>query len=274
MAYPESSSPRRKPIQEFYVSHNEPYHGGNYGLQDLPYTTPLDSDVYYGLPQGGVGASFNRGHVSGLAPFEDFPAAGGPPQPISPDYSDYVGPWPLALNSAPVYSSYTKAEDLGGLFPNNIVFDNNYSTPPTTIGCLYNTWDSLSSQATPATLTSLSFLSSPPPLSPFVSVSSKTTVRPHSCDDCPTSFRHPKDLKRHKSTVHATGDECAYSCRCGKRGVRKDNYLRHVEKCYRELLHPEYKCKCEIPSADKDTHMQHVSNCQHGAGRTGRPPTV
>ena len=84
------------------------------------------------------------------------------------------------------------------------------------------------------------------------------------CSTCHNqiSFTLEKDLKRHMSTVHATGQESAYYCRCGKRGVRKDNHIRHVGTCKKTGPSlPQYACKCSMTYVDKKKYIDHVRHC-------------
>ncbi|KAI0530448.1 hypothetical protein GGR58DRAFT_524458 [Xylaria digitata] len=106
------------------------------------------------------------------------------------------------------------------------------------------------------------------------SLSPPRSLRPHICTMCPnatTCFTHKKDLNRHINTVHATGNEPIYSCRCGKLNTRKDNYLRHLRSCDKQYPYPYYLCKCPSYCTSKEEHMRHVTNCHYGFGRTGRP---
>lgn len=97
---------------------------------------------------------------------------------------------------------------------------------------------------------------------------------PEQSKRCQASFKQRKDLIRHKRTVHATGDDPYYRCRCATEGVRKDNYLRHVRDCNKPLRLPFYLCKCQYRCADKKEHADHVTDCQFGFGRHGRPSAI
>ncbi|KAI0469228.1 hypothetical protein F4859DRAFT_487414 [Xylaria cf. heliscus] len=91
---------------------------------------------------------------------------------------------------------------------------------------------------------------------------SKPTIKGrYPCNMCPSSFVYPKDLKRHTRSVHTSMQEEIYRCRCGKSGVRKDNYLRHVRTCNRDC-YPDHRCRCGNAAADKKSHIKHVNSCQ------------
>ncbi|KAK5632169.1 hypothetical protein RRF57_007883 [Xylaria bambusicola] len=103
--------------------------------------------------------------------------------------------------------------------------------------------------------------------SPLATGSSSQTItsaihtRPWPCSACQNavSFTLKKDLKRHMSTVHATGQESAYHCQCGKRCIRKDNHIRHVRTCNKDdqrLSH--YICKCQMTYMEKQMYLDHV----------------
>ncbi|KAI8946977.1 hypothetical protein F4801DRAFT_582844 [Xylaria longipes] len=117
------------------------------------------------------------------------------------------------------------------------------------------------------------WLSQPLPLSAPLEQPSGTTGPPreHTCTKCFETFTHKKDMVRHMNTVHATGDEEVYRCRCSKVNVRKDNYLRHVSSCNGRYHYPNYICKCLSVCDEKEEHIDHVKNCRHGFGRAGRP---
>ncbi|KAI1273438.1 hypothetical protein F5Y07DRAFT_402331 [Xylaria sp. FL0933] len=100
------------------------------------------------------------------------------------------------------------------------------------------------------------------PLSPPVPTATYANqARPFACILChdAVSFTLAKDLNRHIRTVHATGYEDAYRCRCGKSGLRKDNHLRHVGKCsksYPELHY--FSCRCGSSYIDKKEYIDHL----------------
>ncbi|KAI0446843.1 hypothetical protein F4803DRAFT_420774 [Xylaria telfairii] len=106
---------------------------------------------------------------------------------------------------------------------------------------------------------------------PMQQPSAMEPSRQHACSMCAEAFMHRKDLLRHKNTIHATGDEETYRCRCSKTGFRKDNYLRHVGSCNRKYQYPNYTCKCHAACERRDEHIVHVKQCQYGFGQTGRP---
>ncbi|KAI0479842.1 hypothetical protein F4859DRAFT_529972 [Xylaria cf. heliscus] len=266
MACPGSSS-STEPVPEFCGSgsHNQ-YYLEDYNLPSFFSTTPMIDDVNYALQQLAA---------EGL-------------QPMTPDSSDYVGPEcnDPCLDPSTVPSSYLNvatgdnllAASLGyssstdgpdGMCHSNLVLGRSYCTPTTPVGFAYSApWDSWSS---PATAESWSLLSSPP-LSPSEPRwPGTTTVKQFQCKHCGASFTYRKDLTRHKTSVHATGNEPVYRCRCGKRDVRKDNYRRHVEHCSREHIYQYYMCKCTDNEEDKEIHIQHVIPCRHGFGPSGRP---
>ncbi|GAW20950.1 hypothetical protein ANO14919_104630 [Xylariales sp. No.14919] len=96
----------------------------------------------------------------------------------------------------------------------------------------------------------------------------------HTCHICPpgqSAFTHKKDLKRHIDSVHETADAPTYGCRCGKGGVRKDNYLRHVLTCNKEHRGLHYLCKCLSSIVERELHINHVRKCRYGFSRNGRP---
>ncbi|KAI0506289.1 hypothetical protein F5B22DRAFT_660364 [Xylaria bambusicola] len=96
---------------------------------------------------------------------------------------------------------------------------------------------------------------------PSQTITSAIHTRPWPCSTCQNavSFTLEKDLKRHMSTVHATGHESAYYCQCGKRCIRKDNHLRHVHTCKKnDPGLPHYTCKCKMNYLDKRMYVDHV----------------
>lgn len=124
--------------------------------------------------------------------------------------------------------------------------------------------------SSPGPLFSPSSMSTPLP-SPLPS--QQKPPKPYRCGKghCTAAFQHMKDLRRHRKTVHSTGDEPYFRCRCDKRDTRKDNYLRHLEKCGRVHVHTHYMCSCGHLCADKEQHRVHVTGCRHGFGKVGRP---
>ncbi|KAI0441359.1 hypothetical protein F4803DRAFT_523880 [Xylaria telfairii] len=99
------------------------------------------------------------------------------------------------------------------------------------------------------------------------------SAKPHVCTQCTDTaacFTLKKDLRRHIRTVHATGGEQVYRCRCEKQGVRKDNYLRHVRLCTKDHSDSQYICKCLSACSEKQEHIHHVTNCQYSLGTPGR----
>ncbi|KAI0971617.1 hypothetical protein F4678DRAFT_90373 [Xylaria arbuscula] len=100
------------------------------------------------------------------------------------------------------------------------------------------------------------------PLPPsLVTANRAKQARPFACTTCrhPVSFTMKKDLDRHKRTVHATSNGKAYHCRCGKRDVRKDNYLRHVGTCNKTSPY-NYHCICGFIHVNKEEHIGHVKS--------------
>ncbi|OTA67218.1 hypothetical protein K449DRAFT_419880 [Hypoxylon sp. EC38] len=86
----------------------------------------------------------------------------------------------------------------------------------------------------------------------------------HKCSQCDNRFHTERGRKRHEKTVHLTGAEPAYLCKCGYHNVRKDNYLRHLRAC-RLALYIEnavYICKCTLWTYDHDRHYNHVKDCR------------
>lgn len=120
----------------------------------------------------------------------------------------------------------------------------------------------------PSSVTSL-----PPPSLLAPPSSQQQPHKPHKCTvyPCTSAFQHKKDLARHMKTVHSTGNEPYFRCRCDKTDIRKDNYLRHLEKCRRDYKHAEYMCSCGDLCGDKGQHRLHVVECTYGQGRPGRP---
>ncbi|KAI7782192.1 hypothetical protein LA080_013737 [Diaporthe eres] len=123
---------------------------------------------------------------------------------------------------------------------------------------------SSSSVSSPASLA----LSSPP-------ASAAKQEKPHKCDLCPAGksrFASARDLQRHRDTSHKNEETRMYVCWCGGRGhqtPRKDNHLRHVQSCNRQLYPDYYTCICGLGSRGKHVHLTHVQNC--GRTRTVRP---
>ncbi|GAW20951.1 hypothetical protein ANO14919_104640 [Xylariales sp. No.14919] len=126
-------------------------------------------------------------------------------------------------------------------FPSNLPFDNG----PATNRVPEPQWDSVTG----------------PPLPSFPAVPSLNQVRPHSCNTCPTAFKHRKDLNRHMDTVHATGQELVYRCSCGKTDIRKDNHRRHVGTCTKKRSDCPYICKCLSRYKDEEEYLSHISSC-------------
>ncbi|KAI0907599.1 hypothetical protein F4823DRAFT_548282 [Ustulina deusta] len=109
---------------------------------------------------------------------------------------------------------------------------------------------------------SLSLLSLGSLTSPTITTGSADQAKPYPCPSCPNmSFRYNKDLTRHTSTVHPTGYEPVYRCRCGKSDFRKDNHLRHVGTCARSRsgIH-YYACRCRSTYKEKDEYIDHVQS--------------
>ncbi|KAI1735452.1 hypothetical protein F4680DRAFT_305140 [Xylaria scruposa] len=114
----------------------------------------------------------------------------------------------------------------------------------------------------------------PPPPSPSPSsavAAEVSAAKSFQCNVCSRDFRYKKDLNRHMKTVHTTGSESIFQCRCEKTDMRKDNYVRHVRLCKRRYILSEYSCRCANACADKEDHLDHVNLCQYGSGRPGRP---
>ncbi|KAI3324797.1 hypothetical protein HD806DRAFT_493647 [Xylariaceae sp. AK1471] len=205
------------------------------------------------------------------------------PPPISPmpvfDY-DVPGdqmardPSPQALFPFDTnHDGFTR--ELNGGAP--VGYELTYSIPATTGEWMYNADNAFSSRTEvfPDLACLLTALPSPPsPPSPPSATNTKITtvsLRQHHCNSCSISFELRKDLKRHRNTVHATGNEPAYSCRCGKNDNRKDNHRRHVHSCKRGPCQPHYSCKCGVIHAEKQLYLDHVTACQYYFGSNGRP---
>ncbi|KAI0856487.1 hypothetical protein F4860DRAFT_492845 [Xylaria cubensis] len=178
-----------------------------------------------------------------------------------PDFRGFVRPsnvaWPTldsGLGPGACWEPPYNATD-----HSSIVHNTGYSSPA---GFSNNNtdWYSWSPQGT---------VTSPASPSPSA-LSGAADARRFGCNECPSSFAQNKDLNRHKISVHPTGNEPLYRCRCGKEGVRKDNYLRHVEPCS-NYHYPTYACKCGYACEDKDDHVGHVSQCRYGFRPVGRP---
>ncbi|KAI1174526.1 hypothetical protein F4777DRAFT_378721 [Nemania sp. FL0916] len=96
--------------------------------------------------------------------------------------------------------------------------------------------------------------------------------RRYTCSLCPDAFfKNPKDTRRHVRTVHPTGQEPMYSCRCGKQDYRKDNHKRHVLRCHKECSLGCYICVCQSPCNKKQLHVAHLDGCIFGQAPRGRP---
>lgn len=102
------------------------------------------------------------------------------------------------------------------------------------------------------------------------------------CDRCDRGFNLRKDRDRHEKTekhrrnagnlleVPALVSAGKYTCRCGYRQARKDDYKRHLLTCkMKKQKYHKYACKCGHQLDSKDEHSQHISTC--GRGRPGRP---
>ncbi|KAI0530446.1 hypothetical protein GGR58DRAFT_518470 [Xylaria digitata] len=83
----------------------------------------------------------------------------------------------------------------------------------------------------------------------------------HPCETCPRVFGRKKDLKRHMVTVHATGQELVYRCRCGKSDIRKDNHRRHIRTCNKKNEGLGFFCKCLEKYEDEEMYLSHVALC-------------
>lgn len=120
----------------------------------------------------------------------------------------------------------------------------------------------------PWTLEALSLF--PPPLPPSPMLVPMTSPnapitepsRLFPCTMCTNSFKHKKDLKRHRHTVHKSDDEPVYHCLCGKVNTRKDNYLRHLGTCKSTYGDLYYTCKCLSTHRSKEEHVCHVNICR------------
>ncbi|KAI0182369.1 hypothetical protein EV127DRAFT_488164 [Xylaria flabelliformis] len=183
---------------------------------------------------------------------------------------------PKSLSTTPMIAFMDRDEDYVHT-TDNFIGEFDYGLTSQSAAAIYGSgWDyphessSSSSSLSSSPWLPLSPPASPPPQSPL---SSATPSKPHVCALCPgttTCFKLKKDLNRHLGTVHATGYEQVYCCRCKKQGVRKDNYLRHVRRCNKERYCFYYTCKCLFVCAEKEEHLDHVTNCQYGLGTPGR----
>ncbi|KAI1419542.1 hypothetical protein F5Y12DRAFT_233632 [Xylaria sp. FL1777] len=140
------------------------------------------------------------------------------------------------------YTRFAGVSD--SMFP-RMSFDDTYNIPATT------QWD-------------LATVLSPPPPSPLPlsTTTHSNQARPFACKAClnAVSFTLKKDLNRHIRTVHATGKESAYHCRCGKIDRRKDNHLRHVGTCNKSYPSHYYTCTCHSTYIDKEEYIDHVQS--------------
>ncbi|KAI1390926.1 uncharacterized protein F4822DRAFT_167159 [Hypoxylon trugodes] len=110
-----------------------------------------------------------------------------------------------------------------------------------------------------------------PPYSPESPTQTPSPPQPShrykcSSSDCGMSFKKSSDLKRHYSTVHRSGTDPQYICRCGHDGTRKDNYIRHVKTCKGPYSYNSmYFCKCDRSSVDESEHIAHIRHCPRPA---------
>ena len=91
--------------------------------------------------------------------------------------------------------------------------------------------DLLLSPQSPVEATTHGLPWSPPPWnSPphLVGLNPSAVPRPHVCNICSKGFAKRNDLRRHRGTVHQSGGELVFRCRCKYKCTRKDNYLRHM----------------------------------------------
>lgn len=113
-------------------------------------------------------------------------------------------------------------------------------------------------------------------LAPAATTPEVRPERPHECNVCPTGvwrFSSARDLRRHTNTFHMNENTPTYKCGCLRKGwatSRKDNHLRHVERCRvpQPLGYFWYACVCGLFYFDKQVHLSHVLNC--GRTRTRR----
>ncbi|KAI1125780.1 hypothetical protein F5Y10DRAFT_224474 [Nemania abortiva] len=92
----------------------------------------------------------------------------------------------------------------------------------------------------------------------------------HSCPHtgCRTLFQSRKDLLRHMTVVHSQFRN--FRCHCGYTSTRKDNMIRHVSKCQKDMKNL-FQCRCGIMAVDSsEEFLHHIRSCG-SALRPGRP---
>ncbi|KAI0543317.1 hypothetical protein F4679DRAFT_128665 [Xylaria curta] len=81
------------------------------------------------------------------------------------------------------------------------------------------------------------------------------------CEKCSSEFKYKKDLRRHFATKHRDVEDVHYCCRCGSKNPRRDNHLRHIQRCNKETRHP-FICKCGYQDDSKKQYDSHVRTCR------------
>ncbi|KAI0195512.1 hypothetical protein F4808DRAFT_440438 [Astrocystis sublimbata] len=274
---PSLSRAKESPICEFISNHSDSTQDANantnYQLEQL--ATPQHTSEPYGHEYWN--ANFQPRELQQL--WQQLVAPETLSQPIIPNYGSggyshieqiygYYDP-NLAVGS----KSWQDATllDYGEYTPN---FGVNlggpvYSEQPGLAGNAY------SSAAWPSDASSASLLSSLSPSLHSEPQLQTPTEKPYLCTldiHCQWSFKHQKDLIRHKNTVHQIGggDKLSFRCRCSKENPRKDNHKRHCLSC-NTTYYDAYRCRCGGLAMQLQDHIEHIVSCQFGNRRTGRP---
>ncbi|KAI0479840.1 hypothetical protein F4859DRAFT_513342 [Xylaria cf. heliscus] len=194
---------------EFTIDYNEQFWpGGNYSPSLISEgTTPTSMD------SGVVGQNFIVGHDSGI-----HSTLGLISLPISPT-TVIMDTNRSSLYATPAFTGDPHNLDAFGL-------NHAYSLPatqralaPQNAAAMYGPIGHLNEPLLSPSWPPLS----PPRLSPpELPLTPAIPSKPHICTQCPGAtacFTLRKDLNRHIRTVHATGDERVYRCRCKKDGT-------------------------------------------------------
>ncbi|KAK4203636.1 hypothetical protein QBC40DRAFT_316417, partial [Triangularia verruculosa] len=93
------------------------------------------------------------------------------------------------------------------------------------------------------------------------------------CDQCEETFSNQRNWDQHLlSEKHIRNgpyydDVPKYKCACNFYQARRDNYLRHLQRCLFRIDFV-YVCVCGEPTQDKAAHENHINLC--GRRRRGR----